>query len=171
MALLRTLRFPEQVLGAELAGRLAALDPRGWYPIGMLLEVLELLEKRGGRASVVQTGRQLFRDSHQARVTPSFKSAGDVVFGMDGMFHHANRGTDIGGWDIRRFGPGMAVMRKTTPHHCALEEGILYEALHVVGTDVLIVQEHCKRNSSPWCELELRSAVRDHRWMGHHPAI
>lgn len=170
-ALLKTLKYPERMLGEARATQLRKLDPGSWYPIQFLLEMLEALDQKGGRASVVQMGRQLFRDSHAARVTPDFRSAGDVIFGMDAMFHHANRGTDIGGWEILKFGPGVAVMKKTTPHHCALEEGILYEALHSVGTDVLIVQQKCRRNGDPWCELELRSSVRDQRWMGNHPAI
>ena len=57
----------------------------------------------------------------------------------------------------------------STPHHCALEEGILYEALHTVGCEVLIVQATCMQKGAKACELELRSPVRDHRWVGTHP--
>ena len=98
------------------------------------------------------------------------EALGDVVFGIDGMYRHANRGEGIGGWKVTRFTPGVAVLEKTTPHFCALEEGILYEALHIVGAESLIVQSKCRSRGDALCEFELRSSVRDARWMGvHHP--
>jgi hypothetical protein len=171
LAVLGVLKFPEQVLGEEWLGRLRALKAENWYPIETLLELLGALEKRGGHASLVQMGRQLFRDSHQARLTPELKSAADVAFGIDGMYHHANRGTDIGGWKVKKFSPGVAVLEKTTPHLCGLEEGILYEALHTVGAEALIVQSKCRSRGDALCEFELRSSVRDARWMGSHAPV
>ena len=171
LAVLRTMAHPEEIIGKEWTERLRALQPDAWYPIGVLLELLQTLATRGGSASVLRMGRQLFRDSHQARLTPELKSAGDVLFGIDGMYHHANRGQDIGGWEVLRFGPGQAVLRKTTPHHCALEEGILHEALHTVGTEALIVQSACVLRGDPACVMEIRSSVRDSRWMGSHSEI
>jgi len=168
LAVLATLKYPEQVLGAAWVTKLQELKPDAWYPIGTLLELLQMLVTKGGHASVVQMGRQLFRDSHQKRLTPALHSAGDVVFGIDGMYHHANRGENLGGWTVLRFAPGMAVLRKTTPHHCALEEGILHEALHTVGADALIVQNQCVQKGDANCEFELRSSIRDQKWMGDH---
>lgn len=171
LAVLKTLRHPREVLGETWVAKLSALKPDGWYPIATLLDLLETLDKKSGPASILQMGRELFRASHQARLTPELKSAADVIFGIDGMYHHANRGQDIGGWQVTRFGPGVGVLRKTTPHHCALEEGILHEALHTVGADALIVQSKCVRRGDAACEFELRSAVRDQRWMGHHAPV
>ncbi len=171
LAVMHTVKFPEQVLGAPWVDRLRTLNPTQWYPIGTLLELLQHLAKKGGRASLVQMGRQLFRDSHQKRLTPELTSAGDVFFGIDAMYHHANRGEAIGGWKVLRFTPGHALLRKTTPHHCALEEGILYEALHIVGAESLISQGMCRQSGADACELELHSSVRDNRWMGTHPAM
>jgi hypothetical protein len=168
LAVLRTMRYPGEVLGAGWLERLRALDPGGWYPVSTLLELLEYLAHKGGRASLVQMGRQLFRDSHLERVSTQLQSAGDVLFGMDTMYRHANRGQNLGGWEVLRFGAGHAVLSKTTPHHCALEEGILYEALHSVGAESLIVQEVCMQHGATHCELEIRSPVRDHRWTGRH---
>ena len=171
LAVLGVLKFPEQVLGAAWVARLRALKPDRWYPVATLLELLEALEKKGGHASLVQMGRQLFRDSHQARVTPELKSAADVIFGIDGMYHHANRGTGIGGWKVTKFAPGVGVLEKSTPHLCGLEEGILYEALHTVGAESLIVQNKCRARGDALCEVGLRSSVRDARWMGSHAPV
>lgn len=170
LAVMAVLKLPEAVLGAVWVERLHVVQPEQWYPIGTLLELLEQLVKKGGRASLVQMGRQLFRDSHQKRLTPELTSAGDVLFGIDAMYHHANRGENIGGWQVLRFSPGHALLRKTTPHHCALEEGILYEALHIVGAESLISQVTCMQSGAEACELEIHSSVRDHRWMGTHAA-
>ena len=169
LAVLKTLKHPKEILGVEWVERLSVLQPNDWYPIRLLLDLLDALDKRTGSAAILAMGRELFRMSHQARLTPDLKSAGDVLYGIDGMYHHANRGTDIGGWQVLRFQPGVGVLRKTTPHHCALEEGILHEALHIVGADSLIVQSKCMRRGEPACEFELRSAVRDQRWVGTHP--
>ncbi|MFT3709035.1 MAG: hypothetical protein QM817_15415 [Archangium sp.] len=163
-AVIHALRHPEPIIGAEWVARLQKLDPKAWYPINTLLELLDAVVKRGGHASLLQVGRQLFRDSHQARTAPTLKSAHDVVYGIDGWYHHANRGQNIGGWEVLKFGPGMAHLRKTTPHKCALEEGILHEALHIIGADSLIVQPKCVERGDAACEFELRSSVRDQRW-------
>lgn len=166
LAVLRVMKHPEEILGQAWTQRLRNVSPDGWYPIDTLLELLQTLAKKGGHASLVQMGRQLFRDSHQQRLIPELLSAADVLFGIDAMYHHANRGQDLGGWEVKAFGPGRALLKKTTPHHCALEEGILHEALHTVGADALIVQPVCRQHGAAWCELELRSSVRDERWMG-----
>lgn len=166
MAVLATLRSPEEVLGSSLHARLKTLKPDDWYPVSMLLELLEHLAKRGGVASVTKMGRQLFLDSHKAATQQQLISAGDVVFGIDGLYHRANRGEQIGGWTVKGFRPGFALLEKTTPHHCALEEGILLEALHGLGAECLITQTQCVRRGDSLCAFELHSAVRDTRWMG-----
>ncbi|MGV3619250.1 MAG: hypothetical protein ACO1OB_00455, partial [Archangium sp.] len=81
------------------------------------------------------------------------------------------RGQNIGGWKVTKFKPGVAVLEKTTPHLCALEEGILLEALHTIGADSLIVQNKCRMRGDALCEFEIRSSVRDDRWMGTHRDI
>ncbi len=171
LAVMTTIHSPHEVLGKEWSARLAPVTPDGWYPIATLLELLEYLDKRTGVASVLKMGRQLYRDSHQKRVGPSASCAGDIVYGIDGLYHHANRGEKIGGWQVIKFRPGVAVLEKTTPHHCALEEGILHEALHVVGADSMIVQSQCMRRKADSCVFELRSAIRDQRWVGSHAQI
>jgi hypothetical protein len=171
LAVLATIHVPEVVLGSTWLARLAEVKPDGWYPIALLLELLEHLDKRTGPAAVLKMGRQLYKDSHRDRVGKAISAAGDIVFGIDGLYHHANRGADIGGWQVLKFRPGVAVLDKTTPHHCALEEGILHEALHSVGADAMIVQSQCLRQGADSCVFELRSAIRNQRWMGSHPAV
>ncbi len=161
----------DDVLGPYWKTQLHAVEPGGWYPIGMLLDLLNHINKVSGRASLVKMGRQLFVDSHQQRVGPAAKSAADIIFGIDAMYHHANRGEGLGGWAVVRFGPGLAVLEKTTPHHCALEEGILHEGLHSVGADALIVQTQCFHEGAESCVFELRSATRDQRWLGGHAPV
>lgn len=166
LAVLSTMKVPEAVLGKAWVERLQALEPDGWYPISMLLDLQHEVVRRGGRASLVQMGRQLFRDSHRQRLTPALHSARDVVHGIDAMYHHANRGENIGGWEVVAFSPGRAVLKKTTPHHCALEEGILLEAIHTVGAEALVNHLTCMQQGAQACEMEIFSQVRDTRWMG-----
>jgi hypothetical protein len=163
-ALLAILKLPEQVLGAEEAEKLRQVDPNGWYPIAWLLELMEKLDQRIGHYGLVRMGRTLFKMSHEARVKEVAKSARDIVHGIDGMYHHANRGTGIGGWRVIKFEPGYAELEKTTPHHCVMEQGILTEALSAVGCPGMVSQRECFRKGADLCIFTITSALTDARW-------
>lgn len=169
LAVLNTMRYPEEVLGHYWIERLREIKATEWYPMATLVELEQQVLYRGGRASLIQLGRQLFRDSHHERVAPKLQCAGDVIHLLDRMYRHANRGQNIGGWEVLAFGPGHALLRKTTPHHCAVDEGFLQEALQVVNSVALIVQPSCMLTGGKTCDLEVRSPMKD-RWMGDHPA-
>lgn len=163
-AVLFALNFPRNVLGAELVGRIEAMDPAGWYPIRELIDLMEVLDGKLGTAGLQKLGRTLFKQSHEERVKPLLKCARDVVGGIDGMYRHANRGTAIGGWNLTAFTPGQAVLEKTTPHHCAMEEGILLQALSMLGVPARIEQPSCFRKGADHCRLVITSDVTDARW-------
>jgi hypothetical protein len=171
LAVLKTLKQPEEVLGAAEAARLAAIDPAGWYPIGWLLDLMQTLEQRVGLHGLLNLGRTLFKMSHERRAKAEASSAADIVFGIDGMYHYANRGIDIGGWKVVGFMPGRAVLTKNTPHHCALEPGILDAALRLVGAPAQISQVECFRKGAEVCRFSLKSVINDDRWMGGRPPI
>jgi hypothetical protein len=167
LSVLKVLHLPKQILGAELADKLAAVKPDGWYPISLLLDTLELLDKRLGPAGLRNVGFALFRLTHQASQAGQAHSVRDVVYGFDTMYHAANRGIDIGGWKVRSFDPGVAVLEKTTPHHCGMEEGILQEAIRLVaGIPANIQQDACFRLGAPACVFRVTSVVTDERWGG-----
>ncbi|HSC86702.1 MAG TPA: hypothetical protein VLC09_05500, partial [Polyangiaceae bacterium] len=92
------------------------------------------------------------------------KSARDVVYGIDGMYHHANRGSGIGGWKVLEFQPGYAELEKTTPHHCVMEQGILTAALTAVGCPSNVTQRACLREGADVCIFSISSALTDTRW-------
>lgn len=92
LAVLHILKLPEQVLGTEEARKLAAIDPTSWYPIGWLLELMETLDKKVGHYGLLRMGRTLFQLSHEARVKEVAHSARDILYGLDEMYHFANRG-------------------------------------------------------------------------------
>lgn len=171
LAVLKVLKNPDEVLGTAGAARLAAIDPEGWYPISMLLELMNTLEQHLGLHGLQQLGRTLFKLSHERRTKQEAQSAADIVFGIDGMYHYANRGIDIGGWKVVGFQPGKAMLVKNTPHHCAMEQGILDEALRLVGAPAQISQLECFRKGADVCRYQLKSAINDARWMGGRPAI
>ncbi len=170
MAVLNTMRFPEEVLGPYWLERLRSMNHEAWYPMQTMLELQQQVLHRGGRASLVQMGRQFFLDTHHQRMGGKLRSAGDVIYGLDRMYRFANRGQNIGGWEVLGFGPGHGVLRKKTPYHCAVDEGFLHEALQSVGVVVLIVQPACSLTGATTCELELCSSMRDQRWTGEHPS-
>ena len=166
LSLLDAILMPEQVLGKDLTQRLRAIQPTEWYPISTLLEPLELLDRRLGSDSIRKVGIALFKLSHEANVRRSASSARDIIYGLDGLYRAANRGADIGGWAVLEFAPGRAVVEKTTPHHCVLEEGILEAALRTVNVTASIHQRACFRKGAEACEMVISSHIVDARWSG-----
>ncbi len=171
LSVLKVVTFPDRVLGKELHEKLQAVSPEGWYPIDDLLVMMDRIEASIGRAGLVQMGRNLFRLSHEERVKQVAKTAADILFSLDDMYHHANRGEDIGGWKVSFFKPGVAHLEKNTPHHCVMEEGILMEAMRVVGVPVMVTQAECFRNGAALCVYNMTSVVTDQRWMGGREPI
>jgi hypothetical protein len=166
LSVLQILKLPEQVLGVEESQQLQSVNRNAWYPISWLLSLMDKLDRHVGHYGLLRMGRRLFELSHQARVLEVAKSARDIVHGIDGMYHHANRGQMIGGWSVLRFEPGFAELEKTTPHHCVMEQGILSGALAAVGCPGIIAQSKCFREGADCCIYTISSALTDSRWSG-----
>ncbi len=166
LAILSILKMPEQVLGVDEVKRLAAVEPGQWYPIEWLLDLMETLDKQVGRYGLLQMGRALFKLSHEEGVRAHVTSARDLLDGIDAMYHRNNRGSGIGGWKVLTFAPGSAEVEKTTPHHCAMEQGLLSAAFAVIGCPVSVSQPACFREGAPACLYAITSTVTDERWTG-----
>jgi hypothetical protein len=166
LAVVGTIHAPELTLGADLAARLKDVKADQWYPIDLLLSAFEALDQRLGRSALVSVGWTIFNNSHAATVKGNARSARDIVYGIDGMYHAANRGHRIGGWKVLRFDAGEAELEKTTPHHCVVEEGILQEGLRAMGVPAEVGQTSCIRDGAEVCRYLIRSSVTDQRWGG-----
>ncbi len=166
LAGLQILKLPEQVLGKREADRLKTIQPDGWYPIEWLLGVMEILEAHVGPYGLMQMGRKLFQMSHKTRVVLLAKSARDILYGMDNMYHHSNRGRGIGGWKVLEFDAGLCKIEKNTAHHCVMEQGILAEALLTVGCACNVTQSQCFRDGFDTCIYQVTTAFVDRRWHG-----
>jgi hypothetical protein len=164
LAVAQILRMPDQILGPALANQLAHVRADQWYPIRFLLDVMEKMDQSVGKYGLLQMGRTLFDLSHRERLLQIATSARDVIYGINGMYHHANRGSGIGGWSVIRFEAGEAELEKTTPHHCVMEEGILSGALKAVGCPTTISQRRCFRKGADRCVFVVRSSIKDERW-------
>jgi hypothetical protein len=170
LSVLMALKSPEQVLGEDEVRRVKSLDPEAWYPVGSLLSLVDLLDRVVGTQGVLRMGRRRFEASHRNRVP--YTSAHDVVYGIDEMYHHVNRGSSIGGWTVLAFEPGHAELEKTTPHHCAMEQGILSAALSSAQCPSVVSHKQCFREGADSCIYSVSSTLRDARWSGTHtPAV
>ncbi|MBM4783816.1 MAG: hypothetical protein GQE15_39610 [Archangiaceae bacterium] len=166
LAGLGVVSMPKQTLGPALNDKLQKLSPNGWYGIDLMLELMEALDARVGANGLRQMGRRLFAASHEAHVRAMAKSARDIFTSFDDLYKRANRGQEIGGWKVLAFSPGKARLEKTTPHHCALEEGIVSAALACVDVPATVTQETCLRHGADSCVFVVTSVVSDHRWGG-----
>ncbi len=166
LAVLKILRMPEQVLGKEESDQLKQVHANGWYPIDWLLGPMEILEAHVGKYGLMQMGRKVFELSHKQRVMAYAKTAKDILYELDKMYHHSNRGRGIGGWQVLRFEPGLAELEKNTAHHCVVEQGMLTEALLVVGTACNVIQTRCFMDGADTCVFQVTSAFADKHWSG-----
>ena len=164
LAVVKILKLPEQVLGKQEWDRLQLVKAEGWYPIEQLLALMEILEAHVGRYGLMQLGRKLFEMSHKQRVLLVARNAKDIFYGMDGIYHHANRGRGIGGWQVLKFEPGLCELEKNTAHHCVVEQGILTQALLAVGCACNVIQTQCVLEGAPTCIYRVTSAFVDARW-------
>jgi hypothetical protein len=166
LAVLAALPTPDLTLHESTLTRLKAVEPHLFYPVAWFLDLMEELDVSIGRVALVRLGRKVFDVSHRERVLRTARSARDNVSGIDAMYQHAHRGERIGGWKVLSFEPGRARLEKTTPHHCAMEEGILIQGLFALGVPSRIEQEQCLRKGAPSCVYAISSVVTDARWMG-----
>jgi hypothetical protein len=129
------------------------LDATQWYPIDLLLALGMAARERFGEALLRRMGERIFEVSH----APSFRAStvADVAFGIDGLYRAANRGDDIGGWGVVTFTDTHALIEKTTPHACLVEEGILIAACRAVGEPVELRQRTCVQQGAAACLFEL----------------
>jgi hypothetical protein len=164
LSVLQICPFPDEVLGTEEVQRLEEVDPEGWYPVAWLLSKTEKLERFAGSDGLLHLGRQRFQLSHQLRLPRS--SAKDVIYGIEEMYRFSNRGRSIGGFTVLDFRPGHAELEKTTPLHCAIEQGILLAALESVNCPATIAQTQCFRDGADSCIYTISSECRDERWSG-----
>jgi lipase chaperone LimK len=155
----------KRILGDEQRAFLASVKASEWYPIEKLLTLMDAVEKHLGRFGLIKMGRTLFKLSHEARVAELAKSARDIIYKFDDFYHYANRGKDIGGWQVVSFTSQRAELEKTTPHHCAMEEGILAQALQAVGAPSVVSQSRCFREGADACLFVISPAGRG-RWDG-----
>jgi hypothetical protein len=166
LAVTKILKMPEQVLGKEEFERLKRIKPDAWYPVEWLLGLTEILEAHVGRYGLMQLGRKLYAASHKDRVLQVAKSAKDILYAMDAIYHHSNRGRGIGGWQVLKFGAGVAEIEKNTPQHCVMDQGILTEALLSVGSACNVSQTQCFLEGAETCIFSVSSAFVDKRWSG-----
>ncbi len=166
VALQTVLKQRDSALELEARPRLPPVDPQGWYPVGVLLDLLDRLEEQIGYFGLVRTGRAIFQMSHEAAVFRAHFSAHDVLEGFDALYRKSNRGQSIGGWRVLRFASGNAEIEKTTPHHCAMEQGILAAALSAVGCAAIVCQSACVLEGADACRFVISSPVTDARWRG-----
>jgi hypothetical protein len=166
LAVRNAMQMPEQILSMQTIERLGQVAADQFYPVSWFLDLMEELDRGVGRVGLVRLGRRVFNLSHKERVLAAATSARDIVYGIDGMYHHAHRGQGIGGWEVLRFEPGVAELDKTTPHHCAMEEGLLLEALFAVGVPARIEQRQCFREGGASCIFVITSVVTDAKWSG-----
>lgn len=139
------------LLGEPSCSRLEHVLDDGWYPIEWMLEMTGIIDRKIGPFGLMKLGRVLFKQTHAAVLRERRMSGRDLVYGLDAMYRADNRGDRIGGWQVLSFDDHAARLRKTTPHHCMMEEGIVSEALKCAGAPSLVRQSECMLSGAEAC--------------------
>ena len=166
LSLVDAILMPEQILGKELTQRLRMASPKGWYPVADVLDPLEQLNRKLSPDSLRRVGQTIFRNGPEAEFRRRVFSARDFFHSMDHLYHVANRGSDIGHWTVVSFDEDSAVLEKTTPHHCIMEEGIIAAGLRVLNVPAVIYQTSCFRAGAESCRFVVTSHLCSSRWSG-----
>lgn len=164
LAVLKVLKFRDPSMELDSRAQIGRIDPSAWYPISLLLELMDRLELHVGHFGLVRMGRMVFSLSHAAIVTRDVHSVHQLAYGLDKLYRRTNRGNGIGGWQVLRFEPGDCEIEKTTPHHCAMEQGILQAALAAVECSAIVSQSRCVRDGADTCRFVISSTMTDARW-------
>jgi hypothetical protein len=164
LALFKVVQFPKQLLGEKLASELSSVAPDQWYPVAGQLEALEILAVRLGVSGLRQVGRHVFQLSHEATMKQFVHTAAELLKSVQSMYLRTNRGRDIGGWRILSFEHAKAELEKSTPHHCAMEEGILVQALTALGIPSHVYQSTCMRKGDDVCTFVVTSSASPALW-------
>jgi hypothetical protein len=158
--------MPEQILGKDIAARLKNKKADAWYPVAEIIDPLEELGRKLGADSLRKVGSTIFNAGPAEIVQKSVSSARDLAYGFDRLYRSTNRGLEIGSWTVVEFKEGRAVLEKTTPHHCSMEEGIIDAAFRAVNTPSTVYQSACVRTGADACRFVITSHVVDVRWTG-----
>jgi hypothetical protein len=166
LALHDAVLMPDQIFGKDVAARLRSKQPDTWYPVAELVNSLDQLGRKLGADSLRKVGQSIFNAGPAEIVKKTVTSAHALLHGFDRLYHRSNRGIDIGGWAVLDFRPGKAILEKTSPHHCTMEEGIVEAALRAVNAPSTIYQSACLRTGADACRFVITSHVVDGRWTG-----
>lgn len=164
LSLLDAILVPEQILGRAMMTRLRTVKPTAWYPIADMLEILKELDRKISPDAMRKVGQTVLLQLLVSPFRQLATSPYTFLHAMDQLYHVVNRGTDIGGWKVVSCEPGKALMEKTAPHHCVMEEGILDAGLRALGAPSVILQTSCCRLGADTCRFAISSRVTDARW-------
>lgn len=166
LAVMSVLSSPEVLLGKELVQRLANVQPKEWYPVADLFDLLERLDQKLGTFHLKQVGWTIVKKFHAADAKANFHNAADLLKALDTMYRQNNRGVQIGGWKVLSFDDSGALMEKTTAHHCGMEEGIVEELLRTIDVWSKVSQPKCFRLGADCCTYRIEPKKLTPRWHG-----
>ena len=166
LAVVEALHFPHSILGAARMKRLEQVQRDGWYPIAELLEVMDVLDRHFGADGLRKLGRTIIRMSHAKLANDGVMCPRDFLNNVDRMYRLANRGTDIGGWALVSFSATRVELRKTTVHHCHMEEGIVMQVMEALRAPCRIEQTRCFRRGDDHCLFVLTPALASQPFEG-----
>ena len=111
-------------------------------------------------------GRTIIRMSHAKLANDGVMCPRDFLNNVDRMYRVANRGTDIGGWALVSFSATRVELRKTTVHHCHMEEGIVMQVMEALRAPCRIEQTRCFRRGDDHCLFVLTPALASQPFEG-----
>ena len=70
---------------------------------------------RDDNSRMIKVGRALFKMTHEEQVVRTVKNVRQLFDSFDAIYRTANRGDQIGGWEVVSFSSARAELDKATP--------------------------------------------------------
>ena len=134
----------------------AAIDPDGWYPQQMWLDVLQELDQSGAE-NLVSVGMKI---PEHAIFPPEINSLHSALASIDVAYHMNHRGGEIGHYHYEKVGDNHARLVCDNPFPSDFDYGIIYAMTRRYaeqGMDFKVVRAEspCRHNRDDYCIYEV----------------
>ncbi len=132
------------------------ISPAEWYPMKQFTKLIDYTEEFMGKIVVSKIGKGIIPEMKEAGIL-QYKSPEDMLDGLPQVYTAANKGSNIGQWNLVEKNEKHYIYKNTTLHNCYMEEGVLYGGIEAYGGKFpKIIQKTCIKNGDSSCLFDIQ---------------
>lgn len=145
------------MLFADQLFDISNIDPQGWYPGEIEIQLENIIEKKLGKLTLIRIGRSIIKRNRDFILTAGYSAPEEYFREIDYRYRLNNRGPGIGKVELVQEEMGYILLKNSTPYNCILAEGIYQEVVSMHGGSLVTVrQKTCKRDGHSHCLFEIK---------------